>query len=254
MPAYGWDAVVNAIRAEEYRRAAEVRQANEEAAQRQDVIFESRRPEYARSVPVDTGPAPISATQPTQQTVSTQEPQKPIPPLPPFNPWNPAYDVKRRTAIQYGMTPEATRELYNTPTRVYYTNEPPGRPEIGPYYGYYTYPEARNDDPVAIDVWRPTPGNGRTGGGRENTMMHEFAHQRHFEMDPWAKTNWALWGVPGITQGAQERFDAGYGGEDLSRWQGQTERYAYQAEAPWEMTPEFRNRYYPNLWEEDAWR
>lgn len=209
----------------------------------QYAMQERRPPPPAYMIPPsrpDTGVPPIGASMPMQPTVNFQQKFEdgssfmpadiqPVqfrhtysPPI--MVPANPAQDLKRRTAVEYNLTPEAQRDLYNTPSRVYYTQEPYHEDDR---FGDYTHPSPERN--IAINAW------GLSGGQEVPTMMHEFAHKRYFEGDPNVRADWDT---------------SGFGDRPI----GPVEAYAYQAEVPLELTPEQRERFYPGMWRQEGWR
>lgn len=268
MPTWsGWGTTGNYIEEAIQRRQAELRaeEAAQEAARRQQTVIDSiyaQRPEPQQFVPdnettryqqyetlwnpasVDTGTPPLSSSGPPPDTVSSQHRGRPAPVY--IAPTNPVQDLKRRTAIKYQLTPEATVDLYNTPTQVSYA---PGDPRpnteglLGTYRGQPA-PIGGGATSGEMWVWGPSAYN-----NPEQTMMHEFAHKRYYENGLIPRKDWEWTARDAMTPGALPTYEALYG--PRQEWNSPHEAYSYQAQAPWEMSPDMRERYYPGIWQQD---
>jgi len=180
-----------------------------------------------------------------QKDKEKEKPAENIPPLPPTLPAsNPVADLKNRTALSNQYTPEAQRQLNQTPTTLdtrinahddgtlgYYHLSPPW-----PYY--VAYPEA---------LLKPDPSIGtitvNNVDPQQNveTLAHEFAHAYEDKyMSPQTRYAWQLQAPYVASDYAKERVSTSYENPN-----DEVELYATATEkGPASIPPDLRNWYY----------
>jgi hypothetical protein len=186
---------------------------------------------------IDRSPAQVSAP-PSWQESSRQrnEPRRynttqtdNPPPLPYTMPAvTPVGDLKNRTAIYNQYTPEAARELYNTPVRakIGYT---PGDPWLGGYASGNISTTIQPDQEES-----------------QGTLAHEFAHKWHEQrLSPELKSSWANTAEDVVNWYASDLNSSHPHGNE-------NELYAYNAQrGPSYMNPQVRDFYYPGLYRDE---
>lgn len=184
---------------------------------------------------------PIEYSGPSSDTVVLTST---LPPLPYVVPFNPAQDLKRKTAIGFRMTPEATEDLYNTPATVDYSFINRSPETLGQYRSTTSLLGGRRDGELFVY-------GGPDNFSPEAIMQHEYTHKRYYEGGPFRRYDWEWTGQPQMVPRGTIRYESNIG--PVGEWASPAEAYAYNSEAPWEMTQEQRDRYYPGMWRENAW-
>lgn len=167
---------------------------------------------------------------------------------------SPVYEVKRQAAVSGAMTPAATADLYNTPTTVHYTQEPPLGEGVGGRYhwGGAALPLLGTGQ-GRMEIWRPGDWN------TDETVRHEYLHKRYFEdMDPVDRVRWLL-DYQRVEPETVERQMVESNVYDLGGWRERipnthnvrpSESYAWTGDDPTRLTPDERTLYYPGVYDE----
>lgn len=230
------------------------------ARQRQENSWQARPFPAPRQEAISAPPSPMLTSSqtyaPTQRVESMRA--ESYPPLPVTMPAvTPVGELKNRTALSHQYTPEAARELYNTPTWVRYgegyTDTQPtswreGLQGSDGVWGFYGGAASRYEDgsmrPNAYEIAINSNPN-------EEVLSHEFAHKWYDQrLTPQDRLMWSESKSLDANPYAQERAGQRLDGERPIDYYN--ELYAHNAErGPFYIKPEVRAESYPGLYQEN---